>query len=148
MVSEVDTRRNQIRELGRQMKKGDRAEIEASLEEPAKYIKEVIKKRVKEMQELGCFPTEKVYDGEFQRISGASLSSGGYDWRREYPFLYEDGQLYMCRGKKLDLLGRIDWQSKREATAREHIEYAPSILGRLAEAIDYHLNPIDPYFMD
>ena len=59
MTTEIDTRRNQIRELGHQIKEGDRSEIEVSLEAPAEYIKEVIKKESRKCENLDVSQQKK-----------------------------------------------------------------------------------------
>ncbi|MBI2031643.1 MAG: hypothetical protein HYT08_03445 [Candidatus Levybacteria bacterium] len=152
MVTEAQRNRNLARELASKMMKQDQREIDSLLREPASQIKTMIAQRVNEAVQLDCFPEEEVFilTQGFQVINGTSVTKPDfYKEETERPFVSQDGILYICPDIVEPSRGKvINWSKKREATAREYIQHSSAVLTRLSDAIDWRLNPPNPYFMD
>lgn len=146
MATEAVERRSQIKNLFEAISKEDQARFKSFIHEPAGAIRDLISNRVKQMQELGIsLSTEGAFDddGEHRRIRGVAIKEYNKG-DTERPFVSEDGMVYMCPDYTQDHF-LVNWNKRREATDMEIIQHGTSILARLADRIDWHLNPADVY---
>ncbi len=146
MVSEIQEKRNLIRNLADQIRNQDKKRVSSLMREPALVVKELFQERIDQMQDFDIpMPTERAFvRGNETRIKGIAIKDYSKGENLDRPVLTEDGHIYMCPDWPNDP-SLLHWDKRREPEDAEILQNATSLLASLEEVINWHLNPSDPY---